>query len=531
MAKKPNIVVFCTDEQPWNWLGCMGNKDLKTPNIDALAEDGILFRNAYCNTPICMASRATMFTGLPGSVNGSRTNGIPLDHSNPVLPQILKDNGYQTFSTGKLHLTNWEIGTHHAPEFTDIPPGMFPESETHWREGSYDQIPDGYFGLDWIDLIGNHGWYCHGNYTNWLKKEHPDQYEKFVSRETEKPSLDYEDKRYGTVYATIDDKYYYNEWIKDKTIEKIDRVDPETPFFAWVSYPDPHWPYGPAEPYSTMYDPKEIDPPVAWDDKKESMPDFYHKEWYEERKIPSVDGQDTHRTLEQVMESKALSYGMTTALDASIGGVVQHLKDTGRYDDTVFIFMSDHGDNMGDHHMFNKGPFHYDGCIRVPMVVCYPKKLKKGLKSDAFVQILDFMPTVLDLAGVDYPSPEVPDWQGFAPDHFPLYDTNSLSRLPGHSLVPIMTGEKESIQDYVLVEDDDDIRRLMIRTIVTEDYKMGIFLGREDGILFDRKKDPEELHNVWNDPEYQQAKAMMMEKMSQALLYNVKRVRRRISIA
>lgn len=528
--KNPNIVVFCTDEQPYHWLGCMGNKDLKTPNIDALAADGILFRNAYCNTPICMASRATMFTGLPGSTTGCRTNGIPLNNDYPALPQILKDSGYKTFSTGKLHITNWEIGTFHAPGY-EASCKDFPESETHWRSGEIDHVPGGYFGLDEVDLVGNHGWYCHGDYTNWLQKNHPDQYEKMISRETAQPSLDYEDTRYGTVYATVEDKYYYNEWIKDKTIEKIDKVEADQPFFAWVSFPDPHWPYGPTAPYSTMYDPKTIDPPVAWDDDKASMPDFYHKEWYEERGIPSVDGQDTHRTLEQVMESKALSYGMTTALDVSVGQVVDHLKATGRYDDTVFVFMSDHGDAMGDHKFFNKGPFHYDGVIRIPMVVCYPKKLKKGLVSDAFVQTMDFMPTILDLAGVEYPAPEIPDWQGFKPETFPLYDTNSLSRLLGNSLVPIMTGEKDMVQDYVLVEDDDDTRRIMIRTLVTDDYKMCMFMGREDGILFDRKNDPEERHNRWADPDYAQAKAQMMEKMSQALLKNVYRGRRRISIA
>ncbi len=528
--KKPNIVIFCTDEQPAHWLGCMGNKDLKTPNIDALAKDGTLFTNAFCNTPICMASRATMFTGLPGSVTGCRTNGIPLNNDYPALPQILKDNGYLTMSTGKLHLTNWEIGTFHAPGY-EAPVEKFPESETHWRDGSRTHIEDGYFGLDNIDFIGNHGWYCHGDYTNWLKANHPDQYEKFVSRETAKPSLDYEDTRYGTLYGTFEDKYYYNEWIKDRTIEKIDKVDKEQPFFAWVSYPDPHWPYGPAEPYSSMYDPKTIDPPIAWDDDKSTMPDFFHKEWYAERKIPSVDGQDTHRTYDQIMESKALSYGMTTAIDTSVGQIVDHLKATGRYEDTIFVFMSDHGEAMGDHKMFNKGPFHYDGVIKVPMVMAYPAKMKKGQVSHAFAQTMDFMPTILDLAGVPYPDPEVPDWQGFAADHFPLYDENSLSRLVGNSLKPILSGEAEMVQDYILVEDDDDTRRIMVRTVVTDDYKLSVFMGRTDGVLFDRKKDPEERTNVWNDPDYAAIKGMMMEKMSQALMENVYRGRRRISIA
>ena len=532
---KPNIVVFCTDEQPAHWLGCMGNPDLKTPNIDELAENGVLFKNAYCNNPICMASRATMFTGLPTSEHGVRTNGIPLERTTfPTLPQILKDNGYQTMSTGKLHLSPWEIKNLHAPGFdtSTIPVGRLPEMEAHWADGSYKGIPDGYCGLDWIDYIGGHGWFCHGDYTNWLKENHPEEYKKFVTRETEKPSLNYDDPRYGNWYATIKNECYYNEWIKERTIEKIDKVEEGKPFFAWVSYPDPHWPYGPPAPYSTMYDPEKIEKPLEWDDKKEDMPDFFRKEYYQEREIFSLDGQDTVLSLEQVMEAKALSYGMTTAIDHSIGGVMDHLKKIGKYDDTIFVFMSDHGDAMGDHHYFNKGPFHYESVIKVPFVVSYPKKLKKGMESEAMVSILDFMPTILDLAGVPYPkpdTPDIPDWQGFFPDRFHLYPSDSLSRLPGNALTPIMTGEKEELQDWVLVEDDDDVRGIIIRTLVTKDYKLIIFMNREDGVLFDRKKDPNELKNCFDDPAYADIKAEMMTKMTHAILNNQERMARRIT--
>lgn len=529
--KKPNIVVFCTDQQPSDWLGCAGNPILKTPNLDALAADGMLFTNAFCNTPICMASRATMFTGLPGSVTGCRTNGIPLDSQYPALPQILKEHGYQTMSTGKLHLTCWSTQEMHGENCPSLSPEEHLECAGLWQSGDITHVSDGYFGLDQIDFIGLHGWASHGDYRNWLRDYHPDQFEKFINRDTAQPSLDYDDKMTGTYYSTMEDKYYYNEWIKDCAIKKIDQVPEEQPFFSWISFPDPHWPYGPAEPYSSMYDPKDVPPPVAWDDDKATMPDFFHKEWYAERKIPAHDGQDTSRSYEQVMESKALSYGMMTAVDVSIGQVIDHLKATGRYEDTIIIFVSDHGDARGDHKMFNKGPFHYDPILRIPFIVRYPNMTQRGVKSDAFVQLLDFMPTVLDLAGVAYPAPPLPDWQGFNPEGYPLYDTNSLSRLVGHSLVPVMTGEKEAVQDYVLIEDDDDLSRIMVRTLINDDYKLIIFMNRDDGVLFDRKNDPEERRNVWDAPEYAQAKADMMVNMSQALLNNQYRGRRRITVA
>lgn len=529
--KNPNIIVFCTDQQPASWLGCAGHPHVKTPNIDAIAKEGVRFSNAYCNTPVCMASRAAMFTGLPGSVTGCRTNGIPLNHQYPTLPQILKDNGYQTFATGKLHLTSWAIRGGGNPDAPPLKVEDHPEARCFWASGQRTHIEDGYFGLDWVDFIGGHGAGCYGDYTNWLKTEHPDQYEKFAKRETAKPSLDYDDPQLGTHYSTMDDQYSYNHWIKDRTIEKIDRVAEDQPFFGWVSYPDPHFPFGPSEPYSSMYDPEKIDPPIAWDDDKGTMPEFYHKEWCAAQGLPPNATADTNRTYDQLMESKALSYGMTTAVDHSIGEIVAHLKDTNRYEDTIFVFLSDHGDSRGDHKMLDKGPFHYDTILHVPFVVSYPKKLQKGVVSESFAQLLDVMPTLLDLAEVDYPKPAIPDFAGAPTKLPPTYGTSSLSRLAGNSLVPVLTGEVEQVQDYVLIEDEDEDYNLVLRTLITSDYKMTFFMGREDGVLFDRIKDPEERCNQWNNPHYATAKGDMMVKLNHAILKTTNRNRRRISMA
>lgn len=526
--KKPNIVVFCTDQQPARWLGCAGNEHINTPNIDKLAEDGVLFENAFCNTPICMASRSTMFTGLPASEHGVRTNGINLDGRYPALPQILKDNGYDTLSVGKLHLTSWEIGHIHSPELKEFDPARYPESSDLWDDGTITEVKPGYFGLDTVDLVGQHGWDCHGDYINWLKDNHPEAYWQLKNRESSKPTLNETNDRFATYYSTVPKEVFYNDWIKDRTIERIDALEGEKPFFAWVSFPDPHWPFGPTKPYNEMYNPDDLDEPVAWDDDKAKMPEFYHQSYYDERGIFSVDGGDTNKSLEQIMEIKAMAYGSTTSIDDNIGEVIDRLKEKGLYEDTIFVFMSDHGEACGDHSMFNKGPFHYDSILNVPFIVSYPKKMMKGGKSDAMVSILDFMPTVLDLAGVEYPENDTPDWQGFFKE-YPMYE--GKKRLPGNSLVPILSGEEKEIQDWVLIEDDDDIRELSVRTLITHEYKLTIFMNREEGVLFDRVNDTEERYNVFDDPAYAEAKAKMMSKMNQALLNNQERIKRRISIA
>jgi arylsulfatase A-like enzyme len=253
----------------------MVNDQIKTPNIDSIAKDGILFKNAHCNKPIYMSSRSKIFTWLPSSEHDVRTNGINLDDRYPALPQILKNKSYKTFSTGKLHLTSWEIGQFYNPELKEIAPNKSSESVVNWENGSINKIPDCYLGLDWIDVIGGHGRFFHENHANWLRETNPEEFKKFRETESSKKNFNDFGDKFSTIFSTIANELYYNEWIKNLTIEKIDRIEDNQLFFAWVSFPDPHWPFRPPAPFNQIYNPKELDKPVAWDDDKSKMPDFY----------------------------------------------------------------------------------------------------------------------------------------------------------------------------------------------------------------------------------------------------------------
>ena len=502
----------------------MGNKILQTPHIDNIAEHGVVFEQAYCNTPLCMPSRATMWTGLPSSVHSARTNGVDLDDKYPVLPQILHNNGYHTVSVGKIHLKAWHMSPERGNKnITDYDPKLLPECETVWNERKCTRLPEGMWGLDAVHFLGGHGNYCFGEYMQWLQSQYPEEYEALRSKESTRQTTGKADN----YYSTLPLEHHYNEWISEHTIEELEKIPENKPFFMWCSFPDPHFPFGPPEPYCSSYRPDEMPDPIAWDDDRKKMNELYHAEYYRDRGETSIDGGPCEYTLEQVKETKALAWGMVRHVDDCIGKVMDFLEHSGKLENTVVIFLADHGELMGDHGMYCKGPFHYEGLLHIPMVISWPGHFKQNGRTKALVSILDFMPTILELAEIPYPDGPVKPWEG----PFEGKQLYSESPLPGKSLIPLLTGKEERVQESILVEDDDDIRKVFLRTLITEDYKITIYSDRTYGELFDRRNDPEERHNLWDEEDKKEIKQEMLWKLTQKMLACQNRTSRRIGIA
>ncbi|HJC56810.1 MAG TPA: sulfatase-like hydrolase/transferase [Candidatus Eisenbergiella intestinipullorum] len=521
---KPNFLVFVTDQHRADWLSCMGNTILRTPHIDDIAKQGVMFEQAYCNTPLCMPSRATMWTGLPSSVHSARTNGVDLDDKYPVLPQILHDNGYYTASIGKIHLKAWHMSPERGNKnITEYDPKLLPECETVWNEEKCTKLPEGMWGLDSIHFLGGHGNYCFGEYMQWLKKEYPEEYTALRTKKSSRQTTGKEDN----YYSTLPLEHHYNEWIAEHTIEELANIPEDKPFFIWCSFPDPHFPFGPPEPYCNSYRPEDMPDPIAWDDDRKEMNELYHAEYYKKRGETSIDGGPCEYNLEQIRETKALAWGMVQHVDDCIGKVMNYLEHSGKRENTVVIFLADHGELMGDHGMYCKGPFHYDGLLHIPLIMSWPGHFQEKAKTGALVSILDFMPTILDLAKISYPSGPVKPWEGPFEGKV-LYPG---SPLPGKSLVPLLTGRKDRVQESILVEDDDDIRGVFLRTLITEEYKITVYSDRIYGELFDRREDREERHNLWNADDKKEVKQEMIWKLMQKMLALQDRTSRRIGIA
>jgi arylsulfatase A-like enzyme len=185
----------------------------------------------------------------------------------------------------------------------------------------------------------------------------------------------------------------------------------------------------------------------------------------------------------------------------------------------VVVFMSDHGDMMGDHWMLNKGPFHFDGLLRIPFVWSWPNRFGRGARTSALASQLDFAPTVLELSGVPIPegmTPREPE----APQ--------MMSAWPGRSLGPVLEGESERVRDAVLVEDDEDYLGLRLRTLVTETHQLTVYGGQEYGELFDLREDPKQLHNLWGSAAHRAVREELKARLLHELVESDSALPRRL---
>ena len=512
--RQPNFLVFCVDQMRADHIGCMGNDIIRTPHLDGLAAEGVACRRAYVNNPLCMPGRATLFTGMTPRAHRVRTNGIPLEPRWPTVPQILSEAGYATASIGKIHLTPYQLHPNFEKTVTD--PLDFPECEQYWNADRIDAVPTPYFGLDHVDLTIGHGCHTTGDYARWLRKTNPDAYAMMRSGRV-KPSPRGSEQ---SGILPMDEKLHHTAYVADRTLDWLEGRDASKPFYLMCSFPDPHHPYHVPEAWAEMYDPDTIPIPPAREGELDGLAPFFRKIHDESIQL-SGRGRATKLPDGHIQEILAYTYALVSQVDHHIGRVLAKLDAEGLTENTVVVFLSDHGDMMGDHELINKGPFHFEGLLRIPHIWRWPGRFAPR-QTDGLASLLDFAPTVLDLADVAYPEgPASPE----APAQPPA--------LPGRSLKPLLQGETESVQDSVVVENDEDYLGLRLRTLVTATHKITTYTGHRGpepyGELFDLAADPHELHNLWDtDPALRQA---LIEQLHHRLVETDCALPRRLSHA
>jgi len=494
MGDRPNFLVFCTDQMQSASLSCHGNPDVRTPNIDRLAADGVSFRRAYCSNPVCMPSRSTTLTGLTPRGHGCISNGTVLPASVPTVPGALAQAGYRTHAVGKLHFQPFSAAAPQEGQEHD-PPSW--ESREFWNSGRCAGLPLPYYGYQGVDYVGGHVHYCFGDYARWVDGRDPDARALYGR---EKASFAGDDIP-SCWRLSLPKELHYNEWIARRSIEFI--RDASGPFFLWCSFPDPHFPFAACAPYSEMYDPASLTLSPTRDLREDLTP---HLARTRERRHPMPEFDE--RALREIT---AQTYGMITHVDDCIGQVLECLEQEGLYDNTTIVMMADHGEYLGSHHLLYKGSWPWEEVLRVPFVWKGISGEPHGAAGAQVVSMLDFAPTILDYAGVGQ---ECMDTRG-ARKADPV-------GLPGRSLRLAVEGGDTVTPRPALVEHDEDwLGGAMNRSrvLVGDRFKIAVFAPSGDGLLVDMEDDPLETRNLWDSPDHAATRERMLRELVRQLAW------------
>ena len=365
--KRKNIVLLMTDQLRGDCMGCAGHPDVKTPYLDTLASKGVRFENAYSACPSCVPARAALHTGLTQESHRrvGYADGIRWEYPHTMAGELTKA-GYYTQCVGKMHvdpLRNY-LGFCHV-ELHDGYLHYYRDPEIPYRENQ--KQADDYF--------------------HWLKQE------KGIDCDVTDTGL--ECNSWVARPWIYEEKYHPTNWVTDRSIDFLRRRDPDMPFFLFTSYLRPHPPFDAPQCYFDMYRNKELTPPVVGD-------------WCDEEALRArgriFDSDTGPLAPELVREMQIGYYACITHLDHQIGRLIQALVENKLYDDTIILFVSDHGELLGDHHLFRKSRA-YQGSSRVPFLVSgggFRPEKPGSVKTDV-VELRDVMPTVLEAAGVQIP--------------------------------------------------------------------------------------------------------------------------------
>lgn len=462
-TKKPNILWICTDQQRFDTLGCYYNGIVNTPNIDRLAEKGVLFKNAYCQCPVCSPSRASFLTGRYPKTTRCRQNGQKIPDDEMLVSRIFADEGYVCGLSGKLHL---------APCHPSVCKGM------------EERINDGYHVFHWSHG-GHDGWATH-EYFQWLREKGV----KFRSTKAE-----------GSEYVEygMDSDFSQTKWCVDKAMEFIETNNEygNSWMFSLNLY-DPHHPFDPPKKYLERYidmlddipSPNFVEGELSNKPYAQKMCHMgkYNNKHFEYKNMSAND----HRML------RAAYWSMVENIDTHVGRILDLLNETNELENTIIIFTSDHGEMLGDHGLYLKGPFFYEPAVHVPLIISWPGKIKSGKISKALVELTDISPTLMEASGLE-------QYRG----------------MQGKSLYKLLTGK--SPLDYhrnsVYCEYHNSMKcneSIPNNATMVFDgrYKLVSFHGVEDGEMYDLFKDKNETVNLWYNKKYVNEKIKMLKLLS-----------------
>ncbi len=470
-TQRPNILFIFTDDHAVQAISAYGSKINMTPNIDRIAEKGVIFVNSFCCNSICAPSRATVLTGKHSHKNGLLNNQTDFDPSQMTFPKLLQKAGYQTALIGKWHLKSE------------------PQGFDHW------------------EILPGQGQYYNPEF------------------------ITPEGKKQYTGYCTDIVTSLSLQWLRSR--------DKSKPFLLMCQHKAPHRNWAPGPKHLTMYDDVEIPEPstlfddyanrnpvlkknemeiarhmmMGWDLKLDGtgIKDALGRDWDNpeyKRLTPeqkamwdAAYGPKNKKFLEDMPKGKDLVrwkyqryvkdyLRCIASVDDNIGRLLDYLESTGELENTLVAYSSDQGFYLGEHGWYDKR-WMYEESLRMPLIMCWPARIKGGMRVTELVQNIDYAPTFLKAAGIEPPE-----------------------EMQGDSLLQLFDQKNPDWRDTIYYHYYEQGEHNVPRHdgVRTHRYKLIHFYDDNDWDLYDLEKDPHEMRDVFNDPVYTEVREMMIRR-------------------
>ncbi len=457
--KKPNILYIMCDQLKATASHLYGNEFCRTPNLEKLSKQGVLFENTFTPHPLCVPARVSLWTARYPHNHGARRNETFLGEGIPHAFKLWKDAGFKTGLIGKNHCFKREEDY----ECFDV-----------WNEmahyGFRDTTGPGVKGLEWCQNVDD------------INKGHATRHNM--------PKLESNLSWAVTDYPL---ELYSNSLVTDQTIKFLEEYKDE-PFALWLSFPDPHEPYEAPRKYAEMFSKDKV--------KLPEWPEGEFNNCPEKTKIlKKLIGID-HENEEDLYGFMSCYFGNVKFIDDCIGKLMDTLDRLELRKNTIVVFTADHGDFTLEHRMVRKGNAFYDSLTRIPLIMSYPGTIPEGKIDTSMANLIDTVPTILELQGLEQmpgtkgkPLPTVTDAKpreavfseyGAGGPDFRLSHLNKMEKSEGPEVLIKTLQWREA-----------EGRRKMVRT---KDWKYVHEPGFDTDELYDMKNDPNEFRNLANDP-------------------------------
>lgn len=470
-----NILFITADQWRADCLSFLDHPCIKTPNLDRLAEDGVLFKNHYAQAAPCGPARASLYTGMYLQNHRIVQNGTPLDARHTNFALEARKAGYDPLLFGYTDVSpdprTRAPGDPDLRKYEGVLPGLTPivllDSEA----------------LPWIIYLKGKGY------------ETP-----LGPWEIHKPIANYQEaKQRGPTFAP---PHYKAEdsitaFLTDEVLKYLS-VKQNRPWFIHLSYLRPHPPFIAPEPYNDMYDLKDIPSPVK---AKTARIESKHHPWlthYINNQTQELwYGHDAHTNAQLdkaiVRQIRATYYGLISEVDHQIGRLIDFLKEKDLYDKTLIVFTTDHGEQLGDHWLFGKSGY-FDQSFHIPLIIRDPEPDARYPQTVGdFTESIDILPTILDWIGLEFPS----QCDGWSLLSFCKGQKPDVVRKEVHWGFDFRDIENQKVQQELGLRMD----QCTLNVIRDKQFKYVHFTSLPP-LLFDLEKDPNELNNCTKDPDY-----------------------------